>query len=103
LPRLIGAARAFDLIVTGRTIDAKEAERTGIVSQVTAEVLDLARSIAGYTAYWLRRTKEVMWLNLDAPSLAAALAMEDLNQGLAIHDAEVQTYLRHYSDGINEK
>ena len=34
LPRLIGAARAFDLMVTGRTIDGATAERMGIVSQV---------------------------------------------------------------------
>ena len=73
LPRLIGASRAFDLIVTGRTVDADAAEHLGIVSQVFDDdgfldaALGVADGIAAYTGIGLRMTKEVMWANLDTP------------------------------------
>ena len=102
LPRLIGAARAFDMIVTGRTVDATEAERMGIVSRVVAddaldsEMLELARTIAGYTSYGLRNTKEVMWHNLDTPNMAACIALENRNQELGGHTPEVQEFMGGY-------
>lgn len=37
LPRLIGQARAMDLLVTGRVLDAAEAERYGILARVWPE------------------------------------------------------------------
>ena len=102
LPRLIGAARAFDMIVTGRTVDAVEAERMGIVSRVVAddalagEMLELATTIAAYTSYGLRNTKEVMWHNLDTPNMAACIALENRNQELGGHSSEVQEFMGSY-------
>jgi enoyl-CoA hydratase/carnithine racemase len=48
LPRLIGAERAMDLLISGRTIDAAEALALGLVSRVTepAEVLTAATAYA---------------------------------------------------------
>ena len=96
LPRLIGGARAFELLLTGRVVDADEALRLGVVTEVTSpeqpvldRALELAALICGYAPFGVVMTKEVMWANLDAPSLEAAIQLENRTQILAATGGEV--------------
>ena len=86
LPRLIGASRAFELLLTGRVIDAAEAERLGIVSRVVHDrpvveaALDVADEIIANSPLGVWMTKEVMWSQLEVASLQAGLDLENRTQ-----------------------
>src|SRR6516225_10340199 len=83
LPRLIGSSRAFELLLTGRFVEADEAARIGLVSAAVArDDLDghargIARAIAANSPYGVRMTKQVMWSQLEVGSLAAGIALEN--------------------------
>lgn len=104
LDRVAADDRCKVVILTGRTVDAAEAERMGLVSRVVPderlwdEALETARAVAGFTSYGLRNTKEVMWLNLDTDNMAAAIALENRNQELGSHSEEVRAYMAAYSE-----
>jgi enoyl-CoA hydratase len=86
LPRLIGAAHANDILLTGRTIDATEALRMGLVSRVVADgellatTIDVAARMTQFSPYGLAMTKDIIWVNLENPSLTSAIEIEDRNQ-----------------------
>jgi enoyl-CoA hydratase len=86
LPRAIGTTRAFELMLTGRDVDAAEAERIGLVSRAVApdELLDtcyeMAARIVGFSRPGIELTKRTLWSGLDAASLEGHMQAEGLGQ-----------------------
>ena len=100
LPRLIGAARSNEILLTGRKIDASEAERIGLVSRVLPDgellehALEVAEGMCEFSAFGLQMTKKVCWANLEATSLTAAIDLEDRNQLLLGNTANLVECIR---------
>ena len=75
LPRAIGSTRAFDIMLSGRDVDAAEAERIGIVSrsvahaQLLEECHAIAERIIGFSQLGVELSKQLLWAGLDAGSL----------------------------------
>jgi len=96
LPRLIGASRAWELMLTGRIIDAARAEAIGLVSQVVDDdalldtALEVAAEIAANSPYGVAQTKEVMWSQLEIGSLQAGIDLENRTQLLASQNGEMR-------------
>lgn len=99
LPRIVGMGHAAELMFTGRVIDAERAAAIGLVGEVVepdalaGRALDVAAEIARNAAFGLQLTKEALQLNVDAPSLAAAIATENRNQVLASRTGDLTSAL----------
>src|SRR6266576_1673028 len=81
LPRAVGKAKAMDLVLTGRNMDAQEAERCGLVARVVPaerlheEVLEMATTIAAYSLPAVLAAKEAVNRAYES-SLAEGLLFE---------------------------
>jgi enoyl-CoA hydratase len=86
LPRAIGSSRAFEIMLTGRDIDAEEAERIGLVSRHVPEdqlldtCFEMAERIAAFSRPGIELTKRTLWSGLDAASLEGHMQAEGLGQ-----------------------
>jgi enoyl-CoA hydratase len=105
LPRLVGAAHANDLLLTGRRVDADEALRMGLVSRVYDDeqllpaALDLAAEMCRFSPYGLAMTKDILWVNLENPSLEAAIEIEDRNQLMLGFTENLPEAIRAFDEG----
>jgi enoyl-CoA hydratase len=99
LTRFVGKSKAMDMHLTGRTMDAAEAERSGLVSRVVpndaliAEALKAARTIAGKSALAVMAVKEAVnrsyettlaeGILLERRLFQALFATEDQKEGMS--------------------
>jgi enoyl-CoA hydratase/carnithine racemase len=71
LPRLIGRAKAMEIMLTGQTLSAEEARRIGLVSRVISgeelmpAVLEMGKEMAAKAALSLKYCKEAVLKGLD--------------------------------------
>jgi enoyl-CoA hydratase len=86
LPRAIGSSRAFEIMLSGRDVSAREAAEIGLVSrtlpddQLMDAALDLADQINGWSTQGVQLTKRMMWSGLETSSLEAAIDLESSTQ-----------------------
>jgi len=90
LPRLIGAGRANELLLTGDFMSSEDAMSLGFVSRVVPKdcLLDTANEIAAKMTsknpLGLKMTKEAININLGVSTLEQALHLENRNQSFMI-------------------
>jgi enoyl-CoA hydratase len=111
LTRAVGKAKAMDLILTGRMMDAAEAERSGLVSRVVApekmmeEALAAAEKIASFSLPAVMMAKEAVSRSLEL-TLAEGLrferrlfhslfATEDQKEGMSAFVAKRKPEFKH--------
>jgi enoyl-CoA hydratase len=89
LPRCVGLARSFEILLTGRMVDAAEADRIGLVTatvpdeELLPRALATAQAIAQNDSFAVWMTKRGGWANAEAASLQAAIELENRTQILA--------------------
>jgi len=103
LPRLVGTAKACEMIFTGDVIDAAEALRLGIVSRVVAPeelmptAYELARRIAAGPPVAIRLAKRSIYANEDL-DLRAALQNETMAQNICFETEDATEGIRAFGE-----
>jgi enoyl-CoA hydratase len=98
LPRAIGSSRAFEIMLSGRDVDAIEADRIGLVSRVVPadRLLDacyeVAARIIAFSQVGVETSKRLLWASLDASSLSAHMD----------HEGHAQLYVRMTTQNFEE-
>ncbi len=95
LPRLIGMAKASEMMYSGRAIGAKEAEECGFLIKVVKkedllkEGLNLAQELLKKSPLGLRMTKQAINLSLDSPSLENIIQYENSSIVLSFSSKDI--------------
>jgi enoyl-CoA hydratase len=103
LPRIVGFRRAMDLIITGRVIDAREAERIGLVNEVVPSgkcvdrALELAERIAALPQPAIRTDKEAAVRGFGRP-LDEGLRIEAECFNRLLDQPEILEGLRRFNE-----
>jgi enoyl-CoA hydratase/carnithine racemase len=101
LPRIVGMAKACELIFTGKMIDAAEALRLGIVSEVVEPkmLMDAAMELAGAIAQGppiaIRLARRALYRNAES-SLREALEFETYAQNLCRTSQDAKEGIRAF-------
>ena len=104
LPRVVGPTAAAEMMLTGRLVDAEEAARIGLVLRVVDdgavvdEAVSIAQAICANSPFGVAMTKQVVWRNIDATSLEAAMALENRTQILASMTADADEAVSAFLD-----
>ena len=89
LPRIVGVARAQEMMLTGRVIDSVEAYRIGLLVDRVADgelekvAIAKAEQIMLNTPFGVALTKEAMWTALEIPAMQSAIDLENRQQIMA--------------------
>jgi len=102
LPRAVGEARAMEMILTGRTIDAEEAQRIGLVNRLVEgdpveAGLAFAREFTVYGLPALNFARQAVRRALDVP-LHEGLKVEADLGALAFRTADAEEGMAAFSD-----
>src|SRR5215204_3956028 len=103
LPRIVGFRRAMDLIITGRVIDAREAQEIGLVNEVVVSgtcverALELAETIAALPQGAIRTDKEAAVRGFGRP-LDEGLRIEAECFNRLLEQPEIQEGLRRFNE-----
>lgn len=104
LPRIVGMARAQELMLTGRIFDAEEALRIGLVVDVTEPenllkvAFSKAQEVIRNTPFGIALTKEAMWTSLEIPALQSAIDLENRQQILSSHTADARESMQAFME-----
>ena len=105
LPRLVPPTKAFELMASGRIIDAAEADGLGLLNrrvdpeQLIPAALDLAGRLNENSEYGVWMTKKGFWSNLEAPGLRQAAELENRTQVLGYYTGCMEEAMQAFAEG----
>ena len=108
LPKLVGSARAADILLTGRTMRAAEADKIGLISRLVEEdrlmevALEIAATMLDKTPLGLRLTKETLNQNQNASSFENAIELENRNQSMLCCNPDFFKAVEAFAKGRTE-